>query len=49
LVSDAPSPMHYNTPKPQDVLDEDKVVEKWALKLKTEDVTVVPVSQVFEN
>jgi zinc protease len=49
LISDAPSPMHYNTPKPQDVLDEDKVVEKWALKLKAEDVTVVPVGQVFEN
>jgi zinc protease len=49
LISDAPSPMHYNTPKPQDVLDEDKVVEKWALKLRPEDVTVVPVAQVFEN
>jgi zinc protease len=49
LVSDSPSPMRYNTPKPQDVLDEDKVVEKWVLKLRPDDVTVVPVSQVFEN
>jgi zinc protease len=49
LTSEGATPMHYNSAKPQEILDEDKVVEKWALKLSPEAVTVVPVSQVFEN
>jgi zinc protease len=49
LTSEAPTPVHYNSPKPQDVLDEDKIVERWPLGLRREDVTVVPVTTVFEN
>jgi zinc protease len=49
LTSDDPTPMHYNSAKPQDVLDEDKIVERWPLGLRREDVTVVPVGTVFEN
>jgi zinc protease len=49
LTGDAPTPMHYNSPKPQDVLDEDKVVEKFPLHLRPQDVTVVPVGTVFEG
>jgi zinc protease len=48
LLSGAASPMTYNSPKPQDVLDEDKVVEKWDLGLRAEDVTVVPLERVFQ-
>ncbi len=43
------TPIHYNSPKPQDVLDEDKIVESWPLHLRKEDMTVVPVNSVFEN
>ena len=46
--SDA-TPMHYNSPKEQNVLDEDKIVERFPLGLRKEDVTVVPVGTVFEN
>ncbi len=49
LTGGDPSPMHYNSTKPQDVLDEDKIVERWPLHLRKEDVTVVPVASVFEN
>jgi zinc protease len=49
LIGGAPSPMTYNSPKPQDILDEDKLVEKWTLKLRDEDVRIVPVAKVFEN
>jgi zinc protease len=44
-----PTPVHYNAVKPQDVLDEDKIVERWPLGLRKEDVTVVPADTVFEN
>jgi zinc protease len=49
LTGSDPTPIHYNSPKPQDVMDEDKIVERWPLKLRKEDVTVVPVGTVFEN
>ncbi|MCL4402829.1 MAG: insulinase family protein, partial [Acidobacteria bacterium] len=48
LVSGAPSPMTYNSPKPQEVLDEDKVVQSWNLGLRPEDINIVPVEQVFQ-
>jgi zinc protease len=49
LTGDGPTPIVYNSPKPQEVMDEDKIVEKWAMHLKPEDVKVVPVDSVFEN
>jgi zinc protease len=49
LTSDAATPMHYNSDKPREVLDEDKVVEKWPLHIRAEDLKVVPVASVFEK
>jgi zinc protease len=43
------TPIHYNSPKPQEVLDEDKIVERWPLHLRKEDVTIIPAASVFEN
>jgi zinc protease len=48
LSSEDPSPMTYNSPKPEAILEEDKTVEKWPLKLKAEDIVVRPVSTVFQ-
>lgn len=48
LASDDPSPITYNSPKPQAVLEEDKVVEKWPLHLSAGDITIVPADQVFQ-
>jgi zinc protease len=49
LVSPAASPMHYNSAKPQDILDEDKTVDVWPIGLKADDVKIMPVGDVFEN
>jgi zinc protease len=49
LTGDQATSVQYNAPKPQDVLDEDKIVERWPLRLRKQDVTVIPVDSVFEN
>jgi hypothetical protein len=48
LLSDDASPMSYNSPKPEEITEEDKLVEKWPLKLRAEDIKVRPVSEVFQ-
>jgi zinc protease len=48
LADDAPSPMTYNSPKPNAITEEDKIVEKRPLRLKLENINVVPVDQVFQ-
>jgi zinc protease len=48
LTSPGPSPMTYNSAKPEEILKEDQMVEKWPLNLRPEDVTIVPVERVFE-
>ena len=40
--------MTYNSPKPPQITDEDKLVVKWPLGLKPEDIKVIPVSEVFQ-
>jgi zinc protease len=49
LTKGSATPIQYNSPKPQDILDEDKIVEKWPLNLTAADVSVIPVASVFEN
>ena len=44
LASDDASPMTYNSPKPDAILEEDKIVEKWPLHLRPEDITVIKSS-----
>jgi zinc protease len=48
LVSNAESPMSYNSPKPEALVAEDKIVQKWPVPLKAEAVRIVPVETVFE-
>lgn len=43
-----PSPMTYNSPKPDDILAEDKIIEKYSIPTKTEWVKIVPVEKVFD-
>jgi zinc protease len=49
FLAGAPSPMKYNSPKPQELLDEDKTVEAWKLDLRPEAIEIVPVEKVFEG
>jgi zinc protease len=48
LLSDDPSPMKYNSPKPAEITAEDKLVEKLRLGFKPEDITVRKVNEVFQ-
>ena len=47
LLSGAPSPITYVSPKPKEVLDEDKLIESY--KLDISGVDIVPVDSVFEK
>ncbi len=48
LASDDPSPMTYAAPPPEAVRVEDKIVERWPLHLRPDDIRIVPVSEVFQ-
>jgi len=47
LVSGRPTPPVYDAPKPKEILDEDKIIEKLTLGLKDDDVKIVPVAELF--
>ena len=48
LVTGAPSPMDYGElDKPKEVLKEDKEIERYPLKITAENVTIVPVDEMF--
>jgi zinc protease len=48
LLKSTPSPVTYNSPKPQAILDEDKVIERFTIPAKPEAVTIRPVGEVFQ-
>lgn len=47
LLADAPSPMTYATEKPQPILDEDKHISTFPLKIKPENAKIVLVAELF--
>ncbi len=47
LVSNAPSPYAYPTPKPEAVVREDREISTFPLPIKAENVTIVPVTDVL--
>ncbi|HYE32551.1 MAG TPA: pitrilysin family protein [Methylomirabilota bacterium] len=46
IVENSPSPITYNSPKPEDILAEDKIISTY--KLTPKEVRVTPVSEVFQ-
>jgi zinc protease len=48
LLGNDPSPMTYNAAKPDDIVKEDRLVEKKILAWKPDAVRVIPVDQIFE-
>ena len=48
ILDEAPAPIQYNSPPPAAVLEEDKTVAKWKLGLRPEDITIVPVAEIFQ-
>jgi zinc protease len=49
LVNDTPSPITYKTTKPESILEEDKAISAFPLAIKADDVTIVPVAELFEK
>lgn len=47
LIANAPSPYHYPTPKPEAVLEEDREIAVFPLEVRPENVTIVPVADLF--
>jgi zinc protease len=47
LISNAPSPITYTSPKPEAVLNEDKEIGTYAIPVKAENVKIVPVGDLF--
>lgn len=48
ILSEARSPMKYNSPKPKEILEEDEIVEKLPLHVRKDSVKILPVNTVFE-
>lgn len=50
ILSEAPSPMSYGTvPKPKEILEEDKLIERYPVRIRKGAATVVPVDAMFER
>ncbi len=49
LVNNAPSPIQYPTPKPPEILEEDKEIATYPLSVRPEHVEIVPIDRVFED
>ncbi len=47
LLKDAQSPIKYNTPKSETVLNEDKEIISFPIKVKEENIRIVPVGELF--
>src|SRR5439155_3261184 len=48
ILSNKPSPITYNAPKPKEITDEDKVIETYKIVVKPVDVIIVPADKVFQ-
>ncbi|HKC66026.1 MAG TPA: pitrilysin family protein, partial [Pyrinomonadaceae bacterium] len=48
IINNTPSPIKYNAPRPQEILDEDKAIQVYKINVKPEDVAIVPVERVFQ-
>jgi zinc protease len=49
LVSGAPTPISYETPKPPEILAEDQKIAAFPLGISADAVSVVPVAEAFER
>ena len=48
LISNAPSPMQYDSPKPEAILQEDKIIMNYPLAIKADNITIIPADKIFE-
>ena len=48
ILKNQPSPITYNSPKSNEILAEDGVIQTYRINVKSEDVVVVPAEEVFQ-
>ncbi len=48
LVNETTSVMTYNSEKPADLLTEDTIIQDYKLNLKSKDIEVVPIDEIFK-
>jgi len=48
IVNNKPSPITYNSAKPKEILDEDKLIENYRIEVKPDAVEIVPIERVFQ-
>ncbi len=48
IINNKLSHIEYNSPKPQEIMDEDKLIEVFKINVKPDDVTIVPVEKIFQ-
>jgi zinc protease len=48
LINNKPSPITYNSPKSQTIMDEDKIIQTYPINVSADNVRIVPVEQVFQ-
>ncbi len=48
LVKDMPSPIEYQTPKPEEIMQEDKLISEYPLKVNEENIEIIPVENIFK-
>lgn len=48
IVGNTSSPIKYNAPKPDEILQEDKLIQDYRINVRPEDVVIVPIDRVFQ-
>jgi zinc protease len=48
-IENKPSPITYTSPPAKDILEEDKIIEKYKLDFNPKEVQIVPVAQIFQK
>ncbi len=48
ILANRLSPITYNSPKPKEITDEDRIIEAYKIIVKPADVVIVPVDKVFQ-
>jgi zinc protease len=48
ILNNKPSPITYEASKPSEILEEDKIISAYPIKLRPQDVTITPVTSVFQ-
>ena len=49
LVNNTPSPIEYDSPKPEEVYEADKEISTFKLNFKADKVKIVPVDKMFQK